>query len=160
VSISFHHVLIALADKPERLRCVFLDLTEKDLKARFLAPYRSGASILLNGEVIHLRHVVNVRVLRTDRNSEIELKELQDRSYAEIEEFNRRSPNVMLVSPGRGYAPEHIVDVGKDVTEDFVKGAPGHSSPFSFFDVINHPWTLTIGGGLLIAFLVWWMGWS
>lgn len=152
--MPFHHVLITLSNTPNEWRCLFVDLSERELESRFLAPYRKGADILLSGEVIRLLDVRKVQVIRTNRNSETELKDLQDSSYAEVQRLNRLSPGVAFISAGRGYQQEDIAELGKDMTDHFVKGAPGHAPPFSFRDALNNPWVLTIGGGLLVAFLL------
>lgn len=159
--MPFHHVLLALESEPTKLRCVLTDLTEEDLKAKFLRPYRKGQNIVCGNEVIPVSQIRKLHIVRTARDNEAERNALQEQSLKEIQEFNRQSDSVVLISPGRGYAHEDILEVGKDVTATFVSGPPGHAAaPTPVVGFLNNQWIVAIGTGLIVAALVWWFGWG
>lgn len=156
----YYHVLLSFQESPNKVRCIFSDLTEKELRTRFLVPYRSGKSFLSGNEVIEASRIKKVTVLKTNRASAVELKEIQDKSWKEVQEFNRSSDSVVLVSPGRGYDAEDIIEAGEDVTTLFISGPPGHGGGWTVVSaVMNHPWVSAIGTGLVVAALAYWFGW-
>ena len=157
--MPFHHVLLALESEPTKLRCILADLTEKDLKTKFLRPYRKGQNIVCGNEVIPVSQIRKLHIVRTARENETERSALQDRSFKEIQELNKQSESVVLISPGRGYDPEDILEVGEDVTTMFVSGPPGHASaPTTVVRFLNNQWIVAIGTGLIVAALIWWFG--
>lgn len=159
--MPFHHVLLALESEPTKLRCVLTDLTEEDLKAKFLRPYRKGQNIFCGNEVIPVSQIRKLHIVRTTHENEVERSALQERSFNEIQEFNRQSDSIVLINPERGYDPEDILEVGEDVTATFVSGSLGHAVvPTPVVEFLNNQWVVTIGTGLIVAALVWWFGWS
>jgi hypothetical protein len=57
--------------------------------------------------------------------------------------------------------PGDILEAGEDVTERFIVDGPGHeagSSPFSRF--VAHPMVVMVVGSLVVAFVVWVLGWG
>lgn len=137
------------------------DLTDEDLHRKFVKPYQRGKNLLCGNEVVEVSHIRKVRIIKTERKSEAELKEIQDKSWKEVQEFNRQSDSVVFISPGCGYLPEEIVEAGKDVTGIYISGPPGQGGFWSVAsEVVNHPWISTIGTGLIVAALVWWFGWN
>ena len=159
--MAYYHVLLTFQDSPDKVRCMFADLTERDLEARFLVPYRSGKSFLSGNEVVEASRIKKVTILKTNRVSAAELKDIQDKSWKEVQEFNRNSDSMVLISPGRGYDAEDIVEAGNDVTAEFISGPPGHGGGWGVVSaVMNHPWVSAIGTGLAVAALAYWLGWQ
>ena len=158
--MNFHHVLISANDKPDKFRCIFCDLSEKDLKRQFIGPYKKGKRILIDGEIIDLHAICRIRLIRTTDTSENELAKLQETSLREIQEFNANSNSVVFISAGRGYDKSDIVEMGQDVTKEFVTGAPGSGGRLEkALSALNNPWLVRIGAGLFVAALAWWLGW-
>lgn len=157
--MSHFHVLLTFEDAPDKPRCIFIDLSEKELKDRFLRPYRSGRSFLCDNEVMEPKRIRSVRIIRTDLKSADELKTIQEKSWKEIEEFNRDSSSVVLISAGRGYDAEDIVEAGSDVTSSYVSGPPGSGDYWRpIATILNHPWISAIGTGIVVAAIVAWLG--
>lgn len=129
-----------------------------ELRKQFMGPYRRGATILCGREVVDLAQVKTVTIIRTQRSRDEELEDLQEKSRRRVDDFNRGSQSVVLISPGHGYDADDIVEAGEDVTADYISGPPG--GPTLFGSMVNHPWTLTVLGGLIVPALVWWLGWS
>jgi len=158
--MAYYHVLLTFQDAPDKVRCMFSDLTEQDLKTRFLAPYRKAESFLCGNEVVESSTIKKVTLVKTARVSAAELKDIQDKSWREVQEFNRTSDSMVLISPGRGHDAEDIAEAGEDVTAVFISGPPGHGGRWRVVAaVVNHPWVSAIGTGLAVAALAYWLGW-
>jgi len=159
--MAYYHVLVSLNDPQEKLRCVFSDLTEEKLLERFIKPYRQARNLFSANEIIEVSNIRKVQIIKTDRNSEIELKEIQEKHHKEYEELNRNS-SVFFVDPCHyGCNLEDIIEAGTDVTESYIIGPPGNSiNWYRFGQILNNPWISSIGTGLIVAAIVWWLGWS
>jgi len=158
--MPYFHVLLILQNSSGRVRSVFADLLETDLKKRFLAKYQSGTTLLSGNEVIDTRQINKVTIIRTQRTSAEELKTIQDRSYATVQEVNRSQDSVVLISAGHGYDPEDIVEAGEDVTATYISSPPGEGR-WSFMEaVINHSWVSAILTGLIVAGLATYFEWN
>lgn len=90
-----------------------LDLTEEQLRERFLRPYWAGNSITIGGRSIPCDDIERIRISYTEENSE----QLLPIIHAE-----RRQSQVVAV----GISDEwYVADRGIDVTDDFITGPPG-----------------------------------
>lgn len=159
--MALYHVLVTTSDKPESFRCILFDLSDDDLKQNFLRPYKRAKSILCGDEVIESRAIKRLKIVRTAASSATELKQLQEKSVREIQEFNRSSESVVLISPGRGHNIEDITDVGEDVTARYVLAPPGEGDAWVVaMSFLNSGWVVAIGGGVVVAALAWWFGWN
>ena len=157
--MSFYQVLIATEPEPDKLRCSFRDLSEPQLRAQFVDPYRNGRDLICGNEIIPVGSLRRVHVVRTARNDAQGRETLNEKSLREVEAINRESGGVVFLSLGRGYDPEDILEVGADVTAEFISGPPGSArSQGRLTRVANHPWVVTIGAGLILAALMWWLG--
>lgn len=157
--MSYFHVLVKFKSVPEKVRCIFLDLSRQELEAKFLKPYRAGRRTLSGSEVIETADIAWTRIMETAGGSTQELKEIQARSWREIDEFNRQSSSVFLVSAGHGYNPEDIADAGCEVTAQFITSPPGHGAG-AIAAMMNHQWVVAVLGGLIVAGLAAWLGWA
>lgn len=158
--MALHHVLLTLSESPIKPRCVLSDLSEQQLQTQFVTPYRKGKSTLCGNEVIQVASIKSVQIIRTKQTSEVERSAMQDRSFRDIQKINRQSDSVTIISPGYGYEPEDIVEAGEDVTSQYITGPPGYANLGGLREILNNPWVVTIGTGLIVAALAWWLGWS
>ena len=78
-------------------KCLFSNLSEKDLRKRFVRPYRRGRKILSGNEVIDVGAIKKLHVIRTARTSEEERHDLNERTLRETAEFNRTSRGVVIM---------------------------------------------------------------
>jgi hypothetical protein len=156
----FFHVVATFEDRPEEPVSVFMNLSDRDLKARFLKPYLRGEDLVSGNRILRVKSIRKVHIIRTERQSEHELANLQRKSRAEIEEINRKSRHAVFIVLGVGYKDEDIVHTGLDVTAQLISGPPGARDTVSrFSSLLNNGWVVTVGGGTLVAALVWWLGW-
>ena len=156
--MPYYHVLVELRDTPRKVRCVFSDLTAKELEAKFLKPYRRGRNTLSGASVIDVMAITSTRIIETSRPSGVELQEIQQKSHREIDEFNNNSNSLILISPGRGYEPEDIGEAGVEVTTRFINSPPGVARYNLASKILNHPWVIAIAGGILVAGIAAWLG--
>jgi len=156
--VSYYHVLVKFAGGSEPPECIFKDLTLAQLKKQFLRPYERGWKVLSGTRVFDVMAINWTQIVQTERPSELELREIREKSRKEIEDFNRDG-SVVLISIGRGYADEDIVEAGKDVTTIYIKAPPGATSNL-ISALLNHQWVVTLLGGVIVAGLVAWLGWG
>jgi hypothetical protein len=158
--MPFYHILIIFADAPSKPQCVLSDLSEQQLQTQFVTPYKKGEDILCGTEVIRVGSIKAVQIIRTDKKSEDERSAIQEQSFNEIQDFNRQSDSLVIISPGYGYEPEDIAEAGMDVTLQYITGAPGHAVSGGISGLLNNQWVVGIGAGLIVAALVWWFKWN
>jgi hypothetical protein len=128
---------------------------------QFSRPYRRGKSILCGNEIVESLQIKRIKIVKTIEQGEKELEKLQEGSLRKIQEFNRSSNSITIISPGRGHNIEDIVEVGEDVTIQFISAPPGEGDRWKIVAaLLNNGWVVGIGGGLIVAALVWWLGWS
>lgn len=71
--MAYFHVLIKISGHDTAI-CVFHDLDEPALKARFVKPYLKGKRLIGDGSyVIQLDRLELIKIVRTTRNAEDEL---------------------------------------------------------------------------------------
>ncbi len=156
-----YHVLLNKRDSESSLRVIFRDLSERDLKRRFLAPYRRAGKVLVEGEAIDLTFVSKFKIIATAKAMEEELEVVRKESFEEVQRTNRESSSVVFISAGWGYRDEEIEHVGADVTAKYLISPPGEGGLVATLGAfLNHPWILAIGAGLVVAWLVFYFGWS
>ena len=159
--MKFYHVLISQEKESDRLRRIFEDLDENELKKKFLLPYGKGKSLICGGDVFPVKHIKKVRIFRTDQCYEVERDKLLRDSIQQIEKLNVESDGSFVIPFAMGSYPDDILEAGKDVTEKYLPDGPGYeagSSPFSRF--VAHPMVVMVVGSLVVAFVVWVLGWG
>jgi hypothetical protein len=158
--MPYFHVLAGLDQSPEALIAIFMDLSESELKTRFVKPYSRGQDVVSKNNIFAVKSLRKLHVIRTERQSDAELLDIQRSSREAIDRINRESRDIVFISAGQGYKPEDIVHGGADVTETYISGPPGSASRSSFGTLVNNGWVVGVGGGLLVAALAWFLGWN
>lgn len=153
-SPPFFHVVAEFESRKGRV-LVFSDLSDREVRTLFVRPYARGAKLLVNGEVVDLARIREVKVVRTEHSKSDELKILQERSRQDIDRINS-DPNsgAIFISVGSGWEDDEIADVGADVTSEFLSEAPGSGGWWK--PIAEHPWVVGIGtaviAGLILLF--------
>jgi len=165
--MSYFHVIVGIGKEEE---CLLTDLTKDDLMRKFVVPYSKAEPVFVAGKVFPTANLKVVEIIETIRNSDSERDGINARSLREIDEINRNS-SVFLVSVGRGYEPGDIREAGENVTELYLKGAPGYAatgpttvrSSTANARIMMPTWLvkllLTIAGGLVVARIAKWFDW-
>lgn len=153
--MSYFHIVAELDEAPEKPVAIFMNLDRNELRTRFLKPYERGTDLLSGNAIFPVRQLRKIQVIQTEERSEQELVKVQRKSRAEIDELNRDS-SVVFVSVGYGYEPQDIIHAGVDVTHTVIHGPPGSKGASSAVSaLLNNGWVVGIGGGLVVAVLVW-----
>lgn len=103
--------------------------------------------------------IVSTVIRKTVRTSEEERKGIQEQSRRAVDEFNRTSASVTLISIGYGYVAEDIVEAGVDVTAAYIASPPGQKKASFLRLVFNHPSAPAIITGVIVAGIVKALGW-
>lgn len=156
--MSYLHVTIKTKSSDGWL-CIFKDLSVSGLKNKLVKPFRLGKSIYYDGNILSPTEITQVKITETDRPHEKELEVVQEESYREVQEFNRTSPSVVLISAGHGYSDYEINECGKDVTNSYISSGPGVGTPFTAIgEFIKHPWVVRVVGGLVFVAVAAYLG--
>lgn len=91
-----------------------IDLTEEQLEQQFLAPYREGRPITVNGRVIELANLERIRISTSEHSARDFIPQLQ--------EEDRSSSVVVFGGPSYSW---RAADRAKDVTDRLISGPPG-----------------------------------
>ena len=139
--------------------CIFKDLSAPELKRNLVKPYRLGKSIYYDGNILSSSEITQVKITETESSHEAELKVVQEKSYKDVQEFNRTSSSVVLISAGHGYSDYEINECGKDVTNLYISSGPGVGTPFTALaEFIKHPWVVRVVGGLVFVAVAAYLG--
>src|SRR5690606_38781932 len=101
--MSYLHVTIK-TKRSDGWLCIFKDLSASDLKQNLVKPYRLGRSIFYDGNILSPSEITQVKITETENPHGEELKVVQEESYREVQELNRTSSSVVLISAGYGYS--------------------------------------------------------
>lgn len=105
----FHVRITPKSDLQDRVK---LDFSRQELEQRVAKPYREGRPITVSGQTTQIDDIERVKITTTDQNSE---------HYRPIAELNRLSRSVISFNP----LEWDIIDMGEDVTDEFITGPPG-----------------------------------
>jgi len=153
---KFYHVLGAIGDR--KTEVLFSDLTAKELRMQFVVPYIRGYSFFAGTSVVSPAELRKVRIIETPVKEAEARAQVNRDSLADIAEMNRTG-GLFIISPGQGYEPDDIAEIGADVTRTFLRGGPGSSNGLLGLSKNAAGWLLGIVGGVLAAGLAKWLGW-
>lgn len=156
--MTFHHV-IAKVGAQDKFRCLFVDLSSEALHERFIKPYEKGQSFFSGNDLIAPNDLKSIRIIQTMRPDQVERDEINRKDREHIDELNRSSDGVFIVSVGGGYAAQDIAEVGKDLTHDLIKGPPGYKQNQWALSHKAFGWIFGIVASVLAAGLAKWLGW-
>ena len=104
----FHIRITQKSGGPDPLK---LDFNRQDLEQRVLRPYREGRPITISGKTTTTDDIEQVKITTTVQNSAY---------YRTIAEQKRNSSDVIFTP-----LEWDIINMGDDVTDDFMTGPPG-----------------------------------
>lgn len=156
--MSYFHVTVKTKNSNSWL-CIFKDLSGSDLKKKLVKPYRLGKSIYYDGNILSTYEISQIKINETEKPHKEELEIVQDESFREIQEFNRSSSSVTLISPGYGFNDYEINECGTEVTNKYISSGPGTGTPLTAVaDFIKHPWVVRVIGGLVFVAVTAYLG--
>ncbi|MBU2985005.1 hypothetical protein KO528_06570 [Saccharophagus degradans] len=156
--MSYLHVTIKTKSS-EGWICIFKDLSVSDLKKKLVKPYRLGKPIYYDGNILSANEITQIKINETEKVHEDELNIVQEESYKEVQEFNRTSSSIVLISAGYGYNDYEINECGKEVTNSYISTGPGVGTPLTALaEFIKHPWVVRVVGGLVFVAVASYLG--
>jgi hypothetical protein len=139
--------------------CVFTDLSVLELKKKLVRPYRLGRPIYYDGNILLPSEISTININETSKPHEEELEIVQANSFREVQEFNRSSSGVTLISAGHGYNDYEINECGADVTNNYITDGPGTGTLGTAIEnFIKHPWVVRVVGGLIFVAVAAYLG--
>lgn len=122
----YHHVIVVLKGS-EAKRALFVDMSAKELKRRFVRPYKQGKPVLLSdNSVVQTRDITWTTIRATAEVAALTLKGLQEASRRHTDELNRSGGVVFL---GRfSWGNEDLAEEGQDVASRYIQAPPGEDS--------------------------------
>ena len=124
--MDYYHVRITPKSDTSKVE-VKLDLTKEELTERFIAPYRKGLPIFIDGTVIPAEEIERILISKTAQDS-------QHVGKIVSEERKRLIASGILDFSGPSNA-QRIANKGEDVTDEFIWGPPGSDSQETSQDV-------------------------
>lgn len=112
--MTFYHVRITQKSNRSNDETK-VNLTEEELKSRFLEPYEKGKPIIINGKTITMDDLERIRISKSNQPVE-----------SLIEEIKREEASSSVVFIGGPSYEWEAADKAEDVTDDFIKGSPGY----------------------------------
>lgn len=156
--MAYHHV-IAKVGAEDKWRVLFSDLSEDQLKKCFIRAYASGKQFLSGHEVVASQDLRSVQIVRTEGTEQVVRDRINEEDLAHIRKLNSTG-DLVIISPGRGYEPEDILDAGADVTSTYIKGPPSYSPRWWTSSMKVLAWLAGIVAVAVAAGIVKWLGWS
>jgi hypothetical protein len=134
-------------------------MSASDLKRNLINPYRLGKSIYYEGNILSPSEISKIQITETKRPHQEELKTVQEESFRKVQELNRSSSSVAIISIGYGYKDYEINMCGADVTNKYISSGPGVGTPMSSLaEFIKHPWVVRVVGGLVFVVVAAYLG--
>lgn len=154
---KFYHVIGAMGDR--EVEMLFSDLTLKRLMREFIGPYRRGETFFAGTRVVDPSELRSVRIVETAVPEASARGKINREDLAHIVEINRTS-GFTIISPGRGYEPDDLVEAGSDVTRAYLRGGPGSSDGLLGLSKQAIGWTLGIVAAVAATGAAKWLGWA
>ncbi|MES2938690.1 MAG: hypothetical protein V4864_13470 [Pseudomonadota bacterium] len=156
--MDYFHVFVRQEGDAD-LRLLASDLAKEEIERRIGKPYRRGTAIVQGGTIIPVASLRAIRICRTDATFEQAYSSEHAVQSKQLEELNRNG-GVYFASVGPGH--DDMAESFEDVTEKFLRGKePGNArTPSLLVSLVNHPIVSTVLGGIVLAGLVYYLGWK
>ena len=127
--MGYYHIYIEhKTDRPE----IKLDMSEEMLEKRVVTCYSMGTDIVISGRLLPLVEIERVRISRTDKPSNTYRDQA---NYIYHNEWGDTLYGLLKDET----INEIIVDIGTDVTDDFILGPPGWKARAEYPNVVPRP---------------------
>ena len=146
------HVFI-ISKGADEFHELFLDLSETELRQKFVNPYLDGEDIYDKGSITRISDIARVAVLRSELSAKETLDKLAADHQAELARI-KHEEGLNVLGSYRGRKITELFECCEDVTEQKIARAPGAGTPRTkFVRFLHNPWVVRVGGGLLLVLL-------
>jgi hypothetical protein len=151
-----YHVFLTFDNEPTKERCVLKDLTEQNLKERFVEPFKCQGTLLLDyGEVADTKKVQRFKITLTDEPLDALKSRALEKCIEDERKRNSRESGVVFMNTT---APVADSSHGKDVSSQYIKKAPGAPEPKNWAELLidgvkRHPVVVIVVA--VVAVLPW-----
>ena len=154
----FFHVVIKSKMHSKKWCCIFRDLSLKELKRRFIKPYKLNEKFLSEGKLYSFDEISEIVIVRTEELHRSVLTKAKEESRKRMKEANSNSIGIMIRVPS-GVHDFEIKDYGDNVTSEFIQVGPGSGTNLSKLRLfLKNPWLVRIVGGLIVAGIMLYFG--
>lgn len=147
---EFFHVVVYRLPAAGIALLLMSDLSEKELRRRFVKPYRHGKTVKEAENIVDLRSITSVEIIK----SQLTYAQMLDAfERHEDEKEKRMSPQPFSLPHfhvREFWLDDRVADFGKNVTDQYIHGPAG--TAFSWTRFFNNPWI--VGVGLLVIGLI------
>lgn len=155
--MNYYHVAVRLKDKSS-YQILFSDLSEQDLRKKFVRPYEKGGTFIVGHEFMAATSLRAVVIVQTDCEEAAIRAEANRQGRELIDEINHDRHGALFIAEAPLYGALDLIESGQDVSSRYIKGPPGvtfrwHVPP-SALKWLAGLLTTVIGGGVLK-----WLGW-
>lgn len=148
-TMPYLHVILSVEPQPDKERCVLKDLSDADLKAKFVRPFKRGKNLLCGNEVIPADKIRRIKITSTDETSAVVLAKFQKAADESNTEWNRRDTGLVIIG-GLGFGPDELGRIGTDVTTRYITQPPEMvPAPALLARLFNNSWVVTLGGSVI-----------
>jgi len=156
--MDYLHVVIQTKNDSQSF-CIFKDLSENELRKKFINPYKLGKKLFYSGRIMPVEELSKVIIVSTAKTLEQELDILLKKSNELIEESNNSYSGISIMLPIPCYPSHEIQQCGTQVTEKYINEAPGEGTFLSkSAELIKHPWIVRIFAGLSFMLILIYFG--
>lgn len=146
------HVFVRIKGS-EKDRPLLLDLSESELRSKFVDPYLDGKDIFDNGSITRITDISKVTVLSSELTSAETLRKIATDHQAEIDRI-RREEGQNVMGSYRGRETAELIEYCKNVTSERIVRAPGTGTrKTKFLKLLHNPWIVRVGGGGLLLII-------
>lgn len=146
---EYFHVVIRKEEAGNEI--LLLDSTESEIRNNIVKPFKKGKDLFIEGTIHKTDSIEKVHIVKTEKDYKTELARFSRKQNEVREKVNRKpGPKFMDYVPRKS----DIIHCGENVTSEYINEAPSKAKNF-FSKILHNPWLVTIGGGILLAFIIW-----
>jgi hypothetical protein len=123
-SVPLHYHVIVSFDGTENKTVLMKDLTEREVRKKFVKPYKKGIDILCGNEILSLKNLKFVQIAKTSGLMDFILDKEIDKAHQEEQDFNDNNA-VIVIGSSLHINDYNIANYGEDVTASFISEASG-----------------------------------
>lgn len=140
---EFYHVVIWMHPAAGIAIQIFHDLTESELRARFVKPYLRGETVKIESNIYDLTRIASTNIVRTAAR----LEQIKDKAFRDASKARSDFADAgIFMLTGSTWNEDDIVELGEEVTANFLKIAPGQG--FTWKKLALNPYIIGVASAI------------